>query len=272
MFYNARMYDPALGRFTSADSVIPGGAHPHSRAGGLDRYAYVNNSPVNFTDPTGHISCIDGEYCGTGTNYDNALQYTPPSDPPPAGGGGGGNNPCVSVVCLPKPELPVLPTIPIGLPTIPNQECTSTHPCLGEQNENIIIQNPSDPDYWSLQGSFSFVAVSITIDRYGNVYVAGGVNGGSSWVIGGSGAIVAGRINDQIDSVAPPEDQMEEFLQGPAITASGGILGGGGVTYSPWAKSSGDAFAPDRFSYEIGAYSPQIGVTATWGFELINVK
>jgi len=48
VFYNARYYDPALGRFVSADSLIPGGAQ------GLDRYAYVNNSPVNFSDPSGH--------------------------------------------------------------------------------------------------------------------------------------------------------------------------------------------------------------------------
>jgi len=46
-----------MGDFTSADSIIPGGAHPHSGAGGLDRYAYVDNSPVNFTDPIGHLSC-----------------------------------------------------------------------------------------------------------------------------------------------------------------------------------------------------------------------
>jgi RHS repeat-associated protein len=48
MDYNARMYDPALGRFTSADSIVPGGIQ------GLDRYAYVNNSPVMYTDPSGH--------------------------------------------------------------------------------------------------------------------------------------------------------------------------------------------------------------------------
>ena len=53
MFYNARWYDPALGRFTQADSIIPPGVQ------GYDRYAYVNNSPVNFTDPSGHIACDD---------------------------------------------------------------------------------------------------------------------------------------------------------------------------------------------------------------------
>jgi RHS repeat-associated protein len=52
MFYNARWYDPSLGRFAQADSIIP------STQGvqGLDRYAYVNNNPVRYTDPTGHFS------------------------------------------------------------------------------------------------------------------------------------------------------------------------------------------------------------------------
>jgi RHS repeat-associated protein len=49
MFYNARMYDPALGRFTSADTIVPGGVQ------GLDRYAYANNSPVMYIDPSGHV-------------------------------------------------------------------------------------------------------------------------------------------------------------------------------------------------------------------------
>jgi RHS repeat-associated protein len=52
MFYNARWYDPALGRFAQADSIVPGGVQ------GLDRYAYVNNDPVRYTDPTGHLSCL----------------------------------------------------------------------------------------------------------------------------------------------------------------------------------------------------------------------
>jgi RHS repeat-associated protein len=47
---NARWYDPALGRFAQADTIVPGGVQ------GLDRYAYVNNSPVNYGDPTGHFS------------------------------------------------------------------------------------------------------------------------------------------------------------------------------------------------------------------------
>jgi len=50
VFYNARYYDPALGRFAQADSIIPGGAQ------GLDRFAYVNNNPIRYTDPSGHLT------------------------------------------------------------------------------------------------------------------------------------------------------------------------------------------------------------------------
>ena len=59
MFYNARWYDPAIGRFAQADTVVP------SEVQGYDRYAYVNNSPVNYADPTGHycVTYINGNQC-----------------------------------------------------------------------------------------------------------------------------------------------------------------------------------------------------------------
>jgi RHS repeat-associated protein len=41
-FYNARWYDPALGRFTQPDSLIP---QPGSLLG-WDRYAYTLNTPI----------------------------------------------------------------------------------------------------------------------------------------------------------------------------------------------------------------------------------
>ena len=58
MYYNARWYDPALGRFTSADTLIPEPGNPQS----WDRYAYVRNNPLRYTDPSGHMqSCGIGE-------------------------------------------------------------------------------------------------------------------------------------------------------------------------------------------------------------------
>jgi RHS repeat-associated protein len=52
-FYNARWYDPALGRFIQADSIVPGAGNPQA----WDRYAYANNNPLNYTDPGGHKAC-----------------------------------------------------------------------------------------------------------------------------------------------------------------------------------------------------------------------
>ena len=59
-FYNARFYDSMLGRFLSADSLVPGPYNPLD----WDRYSYVRNNPVNYTDPTGHMVSdpIDGAW------------------------------------------------------------------------------------------------------------------------------------------------------------------------------------------------------------------
>ncbi|BCX05926.1 MAG: hypothetical protein KatS3mg053_3864 [Candidatus Roseilinea sp.] len=49
-FYNARYYAPALGRFISADPLVPEPGNPQA----LNRYAYVRNNPLRYTDPSGH--------------------------------------------------------------------------------------------------------------------------------------------------------------------------------------------------------------------------
>ena len=63
LFYNARWYDPSLGRFNQPDTIVPGGIQ------GYDRYAYANNNPVRYTDPTGHD--VD---CGIGDSYCNEAR------------------------------------------------------------------------------------------------------------------------------------------------------------------------------------------------------
>jgi RHS repeat-associated protein len=58
-FFNARWYDPASGRFTSADSLVPNMGNPQA----WDRYAFVYNNPVKFTDPSGHHICDEEGNC-----------------------------------------------------------------------------------------------------------------------------------------------------------------------------------------------------------------
>lgn len=49
--YNARFYDPSLGVFISADTIVPdpGGSQAYNR------YAYCANNPLIYTDPSGHF-------------------------------------------------------------------------------------------------------------------------------------------------------------------------------------------------------------------------
>jgi RHS repeat-associated protein len=52
----ARIYEPRLGRFLSADTVVPEPGAPQS----LNRYSYVNNNPLSLTDPSGHFPVTPG--------------------------------------------------------------------------------------------------------------------------------------------------------------------------------------------------------------------
>jgi len=47
---NARIYDPSLGRFMTADSTVPDPFDAQS----FNRYSYVRNNPLLATDPTGY--------------------------------------------------------------------------------------------------------------------------------------------------------------------------------------------------------------------------
>jgi len=52
MDYNARWYSPSLGRFISADTIVPELGNPQA----LNRYAYVMGNPIVFVDPSGHFA------------------------------------------------------------------------------------------------------------------------------------------------------------------------------------------------------------------------
>jgi RHS repeat-associated protein len=54
LWYNSRHYDPALGRFTSPDTIIPGANNPQA----WDRYSYTFNNPVRYVDPDGHFPIL----------------------------------------------------------------------------------------------------------------------------------------------------------------------------------------------------------------------
>ncbi len=47
---NGRVYDPTIGRFLSADTIIPYMYNTQS----FNRYSYVRNNPLKYIDPSGH--------------------------------------------------------------------------------------------------------------------------------------------------------------------------------------------------------------------------
>ena len=61
-FYNARYYDPAIGRFITPDSIVPNPLDGQD----YNRYTYVRNNPIKYSDPSGHCSVApDGSMiCG----------------------------------------------------------------------------------------------------------------------------------------------------------------------------------------------------------------
>jgi RHS repeat-associated protein len=80
--FNARFYDPAVGRFLSADTIVPRPSDPQS----LNRYAFVRNSPLVRVDPTGHADCDDRQ-----NDCDDIPTVTTPIVPVP----------------LPRPSVPL---------------------------------------------------------------------------------------------------------------------------------------------------------------------
>ncbi|CAB1062260.1 hypothetical protein D1BOALGB6SA_7036 [Olavius sp. associated proteobacterium Delta 1] len=48
--YDARLYDPVVGRFITADSIVQDLYDPQA----LNRYSYARNNPLKYVDPDGH--------------------------------------------------------------------------------------------------------------------------------------------------------------------------------------------------------------------------
>lgn len=72
-YYQSRFYDANLGRFSQPDSIIP---EQSQGVQAWDRYAFVNNNPLMYTDPSGH--CTDLADCMTQTLVGAALAIMAP--------------------------------------------------------------------------------------------------------------------------------------------------------------------------------------------------
>src|SRR5579862_6964378 len=94
---NARLYDPALGRMMSGDSIVPDPFDGQS----FNRYSYVDNEPTSAIDPSGHDLTLvcgqDSQHCHYIGGVGSAMESVSPdgngsgSYGGDAGFGGGGD-------------------------------------------------------------------------------------------------------------------------------------------------------------------------------------
>lgn len=57
IYMNARFFVLSLGRFATADSIVPSPANPQSH----NRYTYVLGNPLRLVDPSGHCAGTEGD-------------------------------------------------------------------------------------------------------------------------------------------------------------------------------------------------------------------
>lgn len=78
--YGARFYSPKIGRFISADSIVPG----YSDTQSYNRYSYANNNPILYNDPSGHCSPNGDNWCFTDRTKASTKSITPVTTRTPA--------------------------------------------------------------------------------------------------------------------------------------------------------------------------------------------
>ena len=116
------------------------------------------------------------------------------------------------------------------------------------------------PDYVTFSASASLIfhsTVSLTVDRYGHVYTAGG--GGLS-TPGLGAAAMAGYLREANDLCEPPtQEVLENFLVGGATSFGGGAGIGVGATRSSemWARELGATTPQLGASYAVGGRHPE---------------
>ncbi len=246
--YGARFYSPKLGRFLSADSIVPGYANPQN----LNRFSYVTNNPLRYTDPTGHkVACDPYEDdCNGGGSGNGGGNGGGGGDG--GGGGGGGGDPHDD--------------------DVPDDDGLTARPCTAAQACWTVPDywdlDPMNADYRSSVYNVYFINVAYTTDRYQQNYLSIGFSFnlksllplGYSYVIGAPGSFFDNKITSVHD--------INKFLTGPSINLTGGLLAGGGTTLSPGVLiENGYNSDLKPSSMETGLYLPgSLGITGSWGY------
>ena len=171
----ARMYDPVLGRFLSRDPLLVPG-----RSTTRNRYAFANNDPVNFSDPSGMETgptdsppeCAPG-VCDAptgqpggagGTNPGGGCSRNPYDCQRGGGGGGGGNS---------SPPPPVTGSTNSGGSSKSGGNSTSSpyvNAVYGYGYPYARVVNPEPPGPPLLERYFNQPAAASLTDEFAKIY------------------------------------------------------------------------------------------------------
>lgn len=243
-----RIYDPRLAQFLSADPYLQ---EPEGQ--GLNRFAYVNNSPLNFVDPSGFIA-----------------KPRPPVDSPVAFGGSSGpelngraGNPMFVLAGL-GAGIGGTAAIAnmVGGPTA----ITGAAAVASSAPPSISAGPPS-----SVQGAVSFATgiwsilqdAALGKPQQAKSTPAGGAPRGNPQTGG-----MAQRGGTAPDAIAPVQEGLPRYQGGaPGVSGEGGQhgAGGGGATgrgpFNPGPYVEGGRLSPlargllrpifDRFGYDV---------------------
>ena len=270
--YGARFYSPKLGRFLSPDTIVPSFANPQN----LNRFGYVINNPVRYTDPTGHV-CTD------------------PDDPTPSCEGGGPpppNTPAplgdAPVVYPPDPLDPgqeeddptPAPNIPLpagdscsgsSCPIVSNfpdgPSCSLVNPYCSYYSE-LPEPYPWLPDYFALGAGAPVLWILgidavFTFDKYGRIYFGAGPSAGTSYV--GLDVNVSASFGYIIDSNTTA-DEAHSFI---SEWSGGGCAGfGPGLCVVTGDPFGGDLDNPNNWAVQVGGFTPQVGVAFPYSWQI----
>ncbi|MCB8922752.1 MAG: hypothetical protein H6662_14285 [Ardenticatenaceae bacterium] len=268
-YYNARWYSPLVGRFLSADTLVPDPQNPQQ----YNRYTYSLNNPLKYIDPSGHCvenyqagsedfqTCMDG--WSSLMNYLSDLHYGP-------GGNGVFPNEWTTELLMTANIASIeglmrAYDIDYGYTSqVMASRNAQSEPTGWMRNEYMYRERPCQ--YWEScyepQPAFDFVSgtfsagpgyggtFSLIKDRYGNIYINLGFQYGSPGV---SGSLTGGDVVDSnLIPVVLSEPEMEKALIGLSEGAGGGAGAGGAMSHSPGPNNLG--------TLQVGVFTP--GFTA----------
>jgi RHS repeat-associated protein len=246
-FYNARWYDPALGRFAQADSLIFGAGSSQA----WDRYAYAMNNTLRYIDPSGHEPHGPGSCYGEGDPNCPAPATTPTptmqNTPTPLCTGGPTNG------CATATAASAIQATAQSLCS--NATCPTSTPTPSP----VTISAPSQPLYWGgavivgggyggnyPHGNFNSVnyeAIIGTQEQGGGLYSS--VSQSDSTMLGGGDSAQV-YLGYMIDYDSPEEYTGHSNSAG--LTFSVGPVGG--VVGAIWGDS------PDSPKGAFAGYAP----------------